>query len=99
LYAAGSGTPIPPRYIRLSSSLTYDHDRTRDNSRATTVHFERAGSAHHHDRIGLQSRVATLDVEELFHADVRAKAGFRHHKPVFTDKLPSKSQSHAERER
>jgi hypothetical protein len=40
------------------------------------VHLEGAHGGHQHHAIGHHAGDATLDVKELFHADIRAKAGF-----------------------
>ena len=46
---------------------------------STTVHLKRSNCRHEHDAVGDQSGIAALDVEELLHADVRAKARFCDH--------------------
>jgi hypothetical protein len=40
------------------------------------VHLERADGGDHDHAIGLEARLAALDVEELLHAEVGAEAGF-----------------------
>mmetsp|Transcript_14595 Transcript_14595/g.39308 ORF Transcript_14595/g.39308 Transcript_14595/m.39308 type:complete len:364 (+) Transcript_14595:281-1372(+) len=42
------------------------------------VHFEGPHGGHEEDAVGAQARVAALDVEELLHANVRAKSCLRH---------------------
>lgn len=45
---------------------------------SSSVHLQRSDSGHQHHHVGSQARVAALDVEELLHADVSAKARLRH---------------------
>lgn len=45
---------------------------------SSSVHLQRSDSGHQHHHVGSQARVAALDVEELLHANVSAKASLRH---------------------
>ena len=46
--------------------------------RTPAVHLQRPDGGDQHHHVGPQTRVATLDVEELLHADVGAEPGLRH---------------------
>ena len=43
------------------------------HGRSATVHLKRAHRSNENDGVGNETRVATLDVEELLHADVGAE--------------------------
>lgn len=45
---------------------------------SSSVHLQGSNSRHQHHHVGPQARVATLDVEELLHANVSTKASLRH---------------------
>ncbi len=50
-----------------------------DDLGATTVHLQSAHGGNQDDAVGLQPAVAALEIHELFHATVGAKAGLGHH--------------------
>ena len=52
--------------------------RARVDLGATAVQLERANARHKHHTVGHKLRVAALDVEELLHANIGAKAGLGH---------------------
>lgn len=45
---------------------------------ASSVHLQRSDCGHQHHHVGSQAWVTALNVEELLHADVSAKASFSH---------------------
>lgn len=51
---------------------------SRANRGSSSVHLQCPDSGHQHNHVGSQARVATLDVEELLHANVGTKAGLGH---------------------
>ena len=68
--ARGSRRPCrAPRGSPCSSVLDVD----------AAVVLQRADGGHDHHRVGLQARLAALDVEELLGAQVGAEAGLGHH--------------------
>lgn len=52
--------------------------RARGHRWAATVHLERANRRHEDHGVGYETRLAALNVEELLHADVGAKARLGH---------------------
>jgi hypothetical protein len=57
------------------------------NLRSAAVHLERADGGDQHDHLRDQARVAAFDVEEFFHADVCAEAGFGDDEAVLADQF------------
>src|SRR5688500_5884771 len=60
--------------IKILFSIFLRERLTRHNFSSAAMHFEGAHSGNHYNNVGSKSAVATFDIEELFHADVRAEA-------------------------
>ena len=58
-----------------------------DDFRPAAVHLERANGRHHNHHFWNQPGVSAFDVEEFFHPDIRAEAGFGDDEAVLADEF------------
>src|SRR6185436_2068791 len=72
------GEPIAEQ-VEILISIFCGKGFARHNFGTTTMHLERPYGCDHHYDMWDESAVTAFDVEEFFHADIRAEAGFCDH--------------------